>query len=100
VRSGCFCAHPYVVHLLGLPEAEQQSWRTQMLAGDKSSMPGMLRISFGCYNNSDDVDRLVDMLKRIASDDYKGDYRVEKRSGVYLPVGFEEPLEEYFLLEE
>jgi selenocysteine lyase/cysteine desulfurase len=99
VRSGCFCAHPYVVHLLGLSEEEQQKWRRQMLAGDKSEMPGMLRVSFGCYNNTDDIDRLVEMVERITRDDYQGDYRVEKRSGVYLPVGFDEPLDEFFRLD-
>jgi selenocysteine lyase/cysteine desulfurase len=96
VRSGCFCAHPYVVHLLALSESEQQEWRRQMLDGDKSNMPGMLRVSFGCYNTTDDIDRLVEMLQRIARDEYSGDYRVERKSGVYLPVGFEEPLDEFF----
>jgi cysteine desulfurase/selenocysteine lyase len=99
VRSGCFCAHPYVVHLLGLTQEEQRRWREQMLSGDKSEMPGMLRASFGCYNTTDDVDRLVEMLVRIAEDDYLGDYRVEKSSGVYLPVGYEEPLSDFFLLD-
>jgi selenocysteine lyase/cysteine desulfurase len=26
VRNGCFCAHPYVVRLLQLPESEQREW--------------------------------------------------------------------------
>ena len=71
VRSGCFCAHPYVVHLLNLNEQEAASWRDQMLRGDKSNMPGMVRMSFGCYNNTDDVDRLVEMVKRVARGDYR-----------------------------
>jgi selenocysteine lyase/cysteine desulfurase len=98
VRSGCFCAHPYVVHLLGLTEEEQRRWRRRMLSGDKSEMPGMLRVSFGCYNNTDDIDRLLETLRRVARDDYQGEYRVEKGSGVYLPVGFDEPLDEFFRL--
>ena len=28
VRSGCFCAHPYVVHLLNLSQSERQGWQT------------------------------------------------------------------------
>ncbi len=59
VRSGCFCAHPYVVHLLALDDHESRTWRDKLLGGDKSEMPGMVRASFGCYNNFDDVDRLV-----------------------------------------
>ncbi|UCC54683.1 MAG: aminotransferase class V-fold PLP-dependent enzyme, partial [Anaerolineaceae bacterium] len=50
VRSGCFCAHPYVVHLLQLDEREAATWQAQLLGGDKSNMPGMVRMSFGCYN--------------------------------------------------
>jgi hypothetical protein len=57
VRHGCFCAHPYVVHLLGLNAGETATWRAQMARGDKSDMPGLVRASFGCYNTTDDVDR-------------------------------------------
>jgi len=99
VRSGCFCAHPYVVHLLQLDEHRSQSWRSQALAGDKSDMPGMVRASFGCYSDTSDVDRLVEMLQRIARDDYQGDYVLDRATGEYHPRGFEEPLQEYFLLE-
>jgi selenocysteine lyase/cysteine desulfurase len=99
VRSGCFCAHPYVVHLLNLQDDETSHWKEQMLAGDKSDMPGMVRASFGCYNNTDDVDRLIEMLHRIARRDYRGDYVLDRASGEYSPRNFHEPLEEYFLLE-
>ena len=98
VRSGCFCAHPYVVHLLDLPEEEAAGWREQMLAGDRTQMPGMVRASFGCYNNREDVDRLLEMVERVAAGDYQGDYRVERATGEYVPAGYEEPLEAYFSL--
>ncbi len=100
VRSGCFCAHPYVVHLLHLDEGEAERWRDQLVAGDKSEMPGMVRASFGCYNNTDDIDRLVEMLHKIARHEYRGEYILDRASGEYRPQGFREPLEEYFLLEE
>jgi hypothetical protein len=100
VRSGCFCAHPYVVHLLHLDEHTAQTWRSQLLGGDKSNMPGMVRASFGCYNTRDDVDRLVEMLRRIAGGDYQGHYRLNRASGEYLPVDYVEPLSEHFLLSE
>ena len=98
VRSGCFCAHPYVVHLLHLDEVQVETWRKQILDGDKSNMPGMVRISFGCYNNSQDIDRLVEMLERVTRRDYRGNYRLEPSTGEYLPDGYEEPLAKYFLL--
>lgn len=99
VRSGCFCAHPYVVHLLQLDKEVAGSWREQMLSGYKVNMPGMVRVSFGCYNNQEDVDRLVQMLQCIVRGEYRGEYRVNPASGEYLPVGYTDPLADYFLLE-
>ena len=93
VRSGCFCAHPYVVHLLQLDEASAGQWRDQLLGGDRSHMPGMVRASFGCYNTHEDVDRLVSTLARIAAGDIRGDYRLDKASGEYLPAHFAEPFD-------
>lgn len=100
VRSGCFCAHPYVVHLLQMNETTAGSWRDQMLQGDKSNMPGMVRASFGCYNNIEDVERLVEMLERISRGDYRGKYQLIKSTGEYIPAGYEDLLEEYFLLDD
>jgi selenocysteine lyase/cysteine desulfurase len=99
VRSGCFCAHPYVVHLLQLDEKTAKTWQKQLLSGDKSEMPGMVRASFGCYNNKEDVDQLVTMLQRVAAGDYQGDYVVDRATGEYTPVGYEDQFAEYFLLE-
>lgn len=98
VRSGCFCAHPYVVHLLDLPETQAATWRQQILQGDKSHMPGMVRMSFGCYNDKSDVDRLVEMVDRVARGAYEGDYELLSASGEYLPRGYEEPVGDYFSL--
>ncbi|MGE5401857.1 MAG: aminotransferase class V-fold PLP-dependent enzyme [Ignavibacteriales bacterium] len=98
VRSGCFCAHPYVVHLLHLNEEEAESWRIQLLGGDKSNMPGMVRISFGCYNTVEDIDKLVVMLEKISRGEYFGKYKLIKKSGEYIPEDFEEPFNEYFML--
>jgi len=98
VRSGCFCAHPYVVNLLDLREEEASGWRSQILSGDKSNMPGMVRASFGCYNTKEDIDRLVAMLQRITLGDYQGDYQLITSTGEYKPKGYEEPVSEYFNL--
>lgn len=100
VRSGCFCAHPYVVHLLNLSDEEAESWRTQLLAGDKSNMPGMVRISFGCYNTMEDVDKLIEMVEKISRGEYQGKYRLVKKSGEYIPENYDDNFESYFLLGE
>jgi cysteine desulfurase/selenocysteine lyase len=96
VRSGCFCAQPYVIHLLQLSGRE---WRDQILRGDRSNMPGMIRASFGCYNNKEDIDRLVSMLDRVARGDYLGKYELDVTSGEYNPTGYQDSFQEHFLLE-
>lgn len=88
VRNGCFCAHPYVVQLLQLPPEEIETWRTQFLAGNKSDMPGMVRMSFGCYSTIEDVDRLLEMLERIQRGEYSGTYRQIPETGEFVPVGY------------
>ena len=98
VRSGCFCAHPYVVHLLQLDESESETWRKQLLSGNKSNMPGMVRASFGFYNNTEDIDRLIEMLERVGEGDYQGEYKLDPASGEYLPVNYDEPLSDYLPL--
>ena len=98
VRSGCFCAHPYVTHLLKVAGNEQTEWMEQILAGNRAQLPGMVRMSFGCYNNTADIDRLADMVARISRDEYQGDYRVDRASGEYLPQGYVEPLAAHFCL--
>ena len=47
VRHGCFCAHPYLIRLLGLSPAEILAYRSSVLAGDHSAIPGAVRASCG-----------------------------------------------------
>ena len=98
VRSGCFCAHPYVVHLLRLPDEETDLWKKQILEGDKSNMPGMVRASFGCYNNEEDVDRLIEALKRIVDGDIQGDYFLDRATGEFVPREYQESFDAYLEL--
>jgi cysteine desulfurase/selenocysteine lyase len=96
VRSGCFCAHPYILHLLGLSREEAAQVRNTMLAGDKSNMPGLIRASFGLYNTLEEVDILVDAFTRIAKGQYQGKYVQTKSTGEYQPEGWEPAYERYF----
>jgi selenocysteine lyase/cysteine desulfurase len=99
VRNGCFCAHPYVLNLLRIDQREYQVYKERALRGDRSALPGLVRVSFGCYNTLEEVDRLVEMLERIARGDYAGQYEVDKPSGMYLPRGFDGArLGQYFAL--
>jgi len=96
VRSGCFCAHPYVLHLLKVTPQEAQVVRSHMLAGDRSDMPGMIRASFGLYNTFADVDALIEALSCIASNQYKGHYTQVISTGEYMPAGWQPDFKAYF----
>lgn len=96
VRSGCFCAHPYILHLLGLNSEQAQAVRLRMLAGDKADMPGLVRASFGLYNSFEDVDALLEALARIARGEYQGQYVQDTASGEYAPGDWRPDFERYF----
>jgi selenocysteine lyase/cysteine desulfurase len=96
VRSGCFCAHPYILHLLGLSEAEAHEVRRLMISGDKRDMPGMIRCSFGLYNTREEVDRFIDALDCILCNEYKGRYVQTRATGEYKPEGWSLDTAKYF----
>ena len=87
VRHGCFCARPYVHHLLGLTKAEIVSYENLAKAGKKCLLPGMVRISFGFYNTKSEFDLLVDALRTLQSEEekIKNRYRIDPVTGEYLP---------------
>ena len=98
VRSGCFCAHPYILHLLGLSHDEAAQVRATMLAGDRSDMPGLIRASFGLYNTLEEVDIFVDALQHIIRGEYDGKYTQNIASGEYTPLGWTPAYDQYFSL--
>lgn len=89
VRSGCFCAHPYILKLLGLSNDEAASVRDEMLNGNKAEMPGLIRASFGLYNEREEIDVLVKALKEISQDQFQGNYFQERATGEYKLAGWE-----------
>src|SRR4051794_1020178 len=56
VRHGCFCAHPYLLRLLDLPDDEVAVYREAVRHGDRRRMPGAVRASAGLSTTDDDVD--------------------------------------------
>jgi selenocysteine lyase/cysteine desulfurase len=85
VRAGCFCAHPYLLRLLGVDAEGSRHHRESVRGGDKSRLPGAVRMSFGLYNDQSDVDAVVTALERIMAGDIRGSYIAETSSGDYLP---------------
>lgn len=63
VRNGRFCAHIYVDRLLG--------------RGKGSGPTGAVRCSVGLYNDTSDVDRLLEFVGRVRDKKWKGQYKVK-----------------------
>lgn len=100
VRNGCFCAHPYILHLLGLSPEQAKAVRDQMMAGDRREMPGLVRVSFGLYNTLEEIDILVEALDKISRGEYYGDYIQDIATGEYIVEGWSPDFDEYFSLKE
>lgn len=96
VRNGCFCSHPYLVHLLGLSGSQAARARRDILGGDARATPGMVRMSFGLYNTIADIDAAADALAMIARGAYAGVYLQDAASGAYAASGFAPDLGVHF----
>jgi cysteine desulfurase/selenocysteine lyase len=99
VRNGCFCAHPYILRLMNVSGEEALRHQKDILDGTRVGLPGLVRISFGCYNNLAEVDHAVEVLARVAAGDVAGDYEQDPLSGAYWPRGYEADYEPYFVLQ-
>lgn len=62
VRTGCFCAQPYVQKLLGISNTEMKKYRQD----ESLPRPGLVRISFGIYNDYNEIYLLAHLLKQIS----------------------------------
>lgn len=96
VRNGYFCAQPYVKMLLGVGEDVAKGSGCGVVTDDLTTFPGMVRASFGCYTNEQDVDALTEMLQRISMKEYKGRYVQDPVSGRFSAIDFNISLEKYF----
>ncbi|WP_027625482.1 aminotransferase class V-fold PLP-dependent enzyme [Clostridium lundense] len=62
VRSGCFCAQPYIQKLLNVPFEESVK-----IAKQGGRRPGMVRVSFGLYNTYQEIDYFIYAIRKIIS---------------------------------
>jgi selenocysteine lyase/cysteine desulfurase len=67
VRHGCFCAHPLITRLLGVSDAEVERLAAELRAGRRPALPGAVRASIGLGTTAQDIDRLTDALREIAT---------------------------------
>jgi cysteine desulfurase/selenocysteine lyase len=98
VRHGCFCAHPYLIHLMAVSESESARVRRDILTDNRREMPGLVRVSFGMYNTTAEIDVLVEALTAIAHGQYAGRYEQDIRSGEYHAASWSPDLSRYFQL--
>ena len=88
VRHGCFCAHPYLIRLLGLDSAAVARFREQVRRGDRSAIPGAVRASAGIDTSAADVDRFLTALAELAGGEPPPvPYRQDARTGDHYPTG-------------
>jgi selenocysteine lyase/cysteine desulfurase len=67
VRHGCFCAHPYLIRLLGLSREEQAVYRQGVQRGDRRLIPGAVRASAMLSTTPEEVDVFLSAVADIAS---------------------------------
>jgi selenocysteine lyase/cysteine desulfurase len=86
VRHGCFCAHPYLMRLLGLSHEDIAAYRDDIRRGDRTRMPGAVRASAGINVTEDDVARFLAAVARIASGEPPVSYTQDPFTGDYSPA--------------
>ncbi len=97
-RNGCFCAHPYVKCILHVDETTARAMEEQILAHDRSTLPGTVRASFGIYNTKDEVDTLCEALRAIASGQYREGYKLNRQRGEHYREDADENYDAFFPL--
>ena len=87
VRHGCFCAHPYLVRLLGLSGTEQRRFRAAARQHDRSALPGAVRASAGISTTLDEIERLLAAVEVVAQAPPQVEYERDPHTGDYWPLG-------------
>ncbi|HFE53010.1 MAG TPA: aminotransferase class V-fold PLP-dependent enzyme [Bacteroidetes bacterium] len=86
VRNGCFCAHPYVKHLLDITGEKERELVEKVSRGDWTDVPGAVRVSFGFYNTTDEIDAFVEALQAIRAGQCESEsYKLIRKTGEYIP---------------
>ncbi len=97
-RNGCFCAHPYVKAIMHVGENDARKMEQEILHRDRSHLPGTVRISFGLYNTTAEIDSLCDALRAIAAGKYIDGYTLDRERGEYSPDAPADRFEDFFSL--
>jgi cysteine desulfurase / selenocysteine lyase len=86
VRHGCFCANPYVFHLLHMSRDDVDAVEGEVTAGRRRALPGAVRASLAPYNSAAEIDRFLEAVKQIARGRIKATYE-QAGDGTFAPSG-------------
>lgn len=86
VQHGCFSAHPYISHLLGISYEETERIRARLRAGQRGAIPGLVRASFGVGTTSDDIQRLAGALRELVREGPRLAYAQDPATGDFSPA--------------
>ena len=92
IRHGCFCAHPLMMRLLQVDDAEAQRLIDESRAGHHQRLPGAARMSLGLGSTRADIDAFADALAAIAADGPRWTYAVNPSTDEYEPDPDPRPL--------
>jgi selenocysteine lyase/cysteine desulfurase len=92
IRHGCFCAHPLMMRLLRVADAEAHRLIDAARDGRHERLPGAARMSFGLGTTRHDVDAIADALRRVGADGPRWTYRVSPETDEYEPDPDPRPL--------
>jgi selenocysteine lyase/cysteine desulfurase len=86
VRHGCFCAHPLIARLLGLPPRDVDRLERRLRAGIRGPLPGAVRASIGLGTTEEDIDLLARALTELAIDGARLGYEHRVERDEYVPL--------------
>jgi selenocysteine lyase/cysteine desulfurase len=86
VRNGCFCANPYVFHLLNMTRAQVEEVEGEVTEDRRTALPGAVRASLAPYNDEGEVQRFANAVRHVASGQLKTHYE-QATDGTFAPEG-------------
>lgn len=92
IRHGCFCAHPLMVSLLEVSDAEVHRLFDETRLGHHERLPGAARASLGLGSTRADVDALAAALDTLVADGPEWTYSIDPDTGMYEPDPDPRPL--------
>lgn len=92
IRHGCFCAHPLMMRLLRIDDAEARRLIDTTRAGGRERLPGAARMSLGLASTRSDIDALADALRSLATEGPRWTYAVNPHTNEYEPDPDPRPL--------